>query len=95
MIPYQLSPRLPARKWALDTNTFKQTKFRSDNPGGCTGEVSPKFSVSDTAERGVAGSMYDSKLATTREGMANFARLVRNASLGVVSASIPATFVIA
>jgi hypothetical protein len=44
---------------------------------------------------GVAGSAYESRLDTTREGIANLARLVKNASLGVESASIPETFAIA
>ena len=44
---------------------------------------------------GVASSAYESRLDTTREGIANLARLVKNASLGVESASIPETFAMA
>jgi hypothetical protein len=44
---------------------------------------------------GVAGSAYESRLDTTREGIANLERLVKNASRGVVSASMPDTFAIA
>jgi hypothetical protein len=71
--------------------------LRSERPGGCAGPEKPKFSDSDEAERGVCASMpYEwSRLETTRVGTANLERLVKNASRGVVSPSMPATFVIA
>jgi hypothetical protein len=69
--------------------------LRSDRPGARAGPVSPRFSDSIVVVLGVAGSAYESRLDTTREGIANFERLVKNASLGVERASIPETFAIA
>jgi hypothetical protein len=93
-IPNQLSPRLPARKSALETNTFKQDIFLSESPGGCAGPLNPRLSEK-AEDLGLVDSPYESRLDTTLGGIASFARLVKNASRGVVNASIPDTFVMA
>jgi hypothetical protein len=94
-MPNQLSPKLPAKNKAHDSKTLRQAILRSDRPGAWAGPVNPRFSESIVVVLGVAGSAYESRLDTTREGIANLARLVKNASLGVESANIPETFAIA
>ena len=78
-------------------STLRHATFLSDKPGGWAG-VAPASAARLSTDRtlgvrGVACSTHESSLDTTRVGIANFDRLVRNASRGVVKFRAPATLV--
>jgi hypothetical protein len=94
----QLEPRLPARNNAEDSKTFRHATFLSERDGGCCGppvrEVRPRDSADNTPPLGAACSIGASRLDTTPGGIANFARHVKKASLGVDNPNAPAVFAI-